>query len=450
MGRSRHFTGCLIASLTAACVEIPPALPTDGGNAVDGSNVDASAPACGTKDGFSSEDALSNLGTLDLRDAIGVDINRDGDDDMIVRSVAAGNEVIYVLLGPLDGSQPVVYQTIQTLATPLGMQVGNFDEDEAGCLDLAVLGRNKQNTNAGMLEIYVNNGATETTPLSATSVSIEVPLVANLDAPVLIEAGVFDDGPRTSLILADLDEVYLVRFPGLIADTLDQSNPTQILMAENLLSVNAVLAFPNGTGDQDDLVIIENAFATLVRRDGGGALTDATTMMHSDGAVSILGVAVAPLGGQNMRGDVIGTGFQSLGAWVFDHTGPAPLAVRPVPWSQPNILSMSGIGNGDGEVEDIAVGDFGGSALPDIVIIDRDTTNGSQAVAILDVREQGGSMLPMNAQNPFAFAAGFHPRTVAQLDADGDGDNDVYVLDPISGLGQCLEINSVQALVPCQ
>lgn len=437
---------------TAACLDIPPKPAPDAGGGGDG----GAGARCGEPGGLEGAGTLQQMGgagALNIREAIPADVNGDDIDDLIVLNADVPdeeNQVVLVLLGPLSEDDPVIHEKITTLAAPGAVAVAELSGDS--CLDLAVFGANKQTDN-GFIELYVNNAGAdpaalfESTP--ATHQTTFRPAYEN--APAFIVPGRFGTDSSIDFVVADLDEVSLISMAGVPSEGLVDAGDVELVGGLGATLINGVFAFPNGNDDTvDDLVIVEHSDIHWVTRDGGNQLTDVTSENTGSGLL-VKAALVAQIDDAAPPGDspdILGAGGSSIGAWRIADDTPGSISMVEVQFANPNLLADEGIGQADLDLDDIVAGPLIQGAAIDVVVFDHDPVNGSAAAVIVDVARDGAEFPQTMVDSTKSFTD-FNPRAAAILDADADGDLDVYVIDPTTGESQCLEINTSLALVPC-
>ena len=369
------------------------------------------------------------------------DLNRDGADDAVVYNpdVAAPDQVVYVLLGPLDSPDPVVHQRIDPTVIPFGVQVSDLDSDS--CPDLIVYGQRKQNTSEGFLEIYLNGAGEGPTPLVSDAVGALTPLSPEGSGPVLIAAGVFEGDAVTDLALSDLSHLHLVDLTGDGAASLP-SAPTRELFNAELSSINGLMPYPSRDDSTvDDLLIVEGQLTHWAEREATAGLSRRTGF-NNGGTFTVRTLASLDLDGDG-DDDVIGGTGQLIGGWIVNNDSGAAAEVQALEFSDTSIIVNEGLS----EVSDLAAGELDGAAGPELVILDYQAGGGSSALLLQNVREMNDAIEPSMGTN-LVFAAGFNPRIGLVLDADADADLDVYAIDPTTGEGRCFEVSGAD-LVAC-
>jgi hypothetical protein len=252
-------------------------------------------------------------------------------------------------------------------------------------------------------------------------------------------------------VVADLFNVSHVSIPGVPSEGLSAAGDSDVATALTFSLINGIFAVANGADDNvDDLVIVEHSDIHWIERDGGNQLM-VNTSTNTQSGLTIKGAALVQIDVPPATGDLIdilGAGGGSIGAWRLVDNTPGAIVMTEVPFADPNLLMSVGIGQQDGDLDELVVAQLAQGDAPDVVVIDRDITNGSAAALIVDVRRDGASFPQTQVTTTLSFTD-FNPRAAVAIDADNDGDLDVYAIDPTTGEGRCLEVNASMVLEPC-
>lgn len=417
--------GC--ATLVAGCLDINPPLPKTG--------------LCG----LAGEYAARPWPPADV--AVGIvavevaDVNADEIDDLVFLNAPEGappeQNGFFILLGP-EKPKLEYHAFVPTVSTPFAMEVFQFTGD--ACLDVSVFGTAG---GAGVIEIWENIGPLGMFPAEPATTR-QVEFEPQLGEVGFIEVGRLSAGAVNDLAVASGPNLVVIEIADDLVAELPGAPSTPVNRVGDPLAdwtaVKGVRFEPSQPDPSfDDLLILERTNATwLENTDGAGDFGD-LEVENSEDTFDLETLQIIDLDG-NDSPDIIGGGANDFGAYVIDRfETDANIGTRE--WVGGSIAGVTAL-------DSIVVGDLGGAAAPEIVVIDRDIDNGSTAHLINDAAQLNGNQLIPGEETPFDFT-GIDPGFGALLDFDNDGVDDVWVIDPATGAIECLAVSN-QELVPCE
>jgi hypothetical protein len=362
------------------------------------------------------------------------DFTGDGKQDLAVVDTVdyGGSAGVSVLLGNGDGSfqSPVSY-TVG--ANPWAVAVGDFNGD--GIPDLAVVNVNMQNP-TGTVNVLLGNGdGSFQAPVSyAVGHYPQAVAVADFNGdgtPDLAVAN-YNDG-TVSVLLGNGDGSFQKALSQVIgghpsdvkaADLNGDGHPDLVVsgyVPSSPVAVSVLLG--NGDGSfQAPMIAAANALSPVVGDFNGDGIPDLVVSNYPSGTVSLL----LGNGDGSFQNPVEIAGNVAGPAAAVDLTGDGHLDLA--------LLGQTGVGvllgNGDGTFQaasnytvgsgpiSLAVGDFNGDGLPDLVVVD-DTNPGAVNVLL----NNGDGTFPSLP----SYATGSESYAVAVGDFNGDGTSDLAV-----------------------
>lgn len=384
------------------------------------------------------------------------DFNCDGKDDLIVLNVPGGSQAqgIYLMLGRPQGAGSIFDTFVATGATrPMVVLAEDFTGD--GLLDLLVFGGEDTGGPDGESDQGVLLAFTATAP---TSFSPSGRVVFDPVAFPKFEPVSF---LPSSMARAQLDddaalELVVIDYDGLVTADVTAFSPLALANARALplptglvdnWRAEAAQPFPSALapGRHDLLVITQ--YEVVVLRNGAGGLTAAGVVGVPATAASagFQGAFFTNLDNGTMP-DTVGAGGNGAGAILFETQSSTRLD-----WS---FMGAGTLALSDPYANWIQLGNTGGGAAPDLVVLDRDMSRSLLPAELQIYRDLAPAAGPASIR-PASFSArrytGSEPRDPDSFvigNFDGVGAPEIVGFEDSDGAAVCVR-DTGTALEPC-
>jgi hypothetical protein len=434
-----HLLAALVAF--AGCLSSPEPATSDAAVGIDGDGGGPTLDApvamneCGAPGQYTAQDWPPST-PMGIRDVVADDVNGDGEVDLVITNGNVGDTDylgFWVLLGPQTDPANLVFHAFGASAA-YPRSIAMHDVLGNGCLDITTFGENTADT-TGFIEVFENTGP----PMmfAATPVLKDAGFRPVGDGfPVhVVYAALDTDSAVDDVIVGDLGEMHVLYTSGVdFANELATATPVQLgddgTDQTNWNNVNAIYPRQSvGNSAVDDLLVVEvNDIHWLHNDESRGFAATTPDTINNAFAFSAFGVVEAQF---DMMGpvDIIGGGGQRFGAYTIDDTMGIDFEV--FGW-------QSSVPADDNNIDDIVAGNLGGLGQPEVVMLDRDETNGSHVFLIDGVFASGATVLP-NSFFDFDMAnEGIHPVAIVIADFNGDQSPELWGFDDV-GNAVCLE-----------
>jgi len=426
---------------TAGCLDVPPPANTQDAQTSDARTNDARTndafvANCGGPSDFNGRSWPPGGMEIGIREIIAADVNADGNLDLILTNAEVSDNEdwgLFVMLGPqTDPSNLQYHAFVPTNVIPWSVAAVDLNGDQ--CAELISFGLNKA-ADAGLIDVYEQISQTHTWD-PAIQKNVDGFLPIGDGAPVLITFGDFDgDGVSLDLAISDLTRLYVFHSLGatpLISLQTATATPVgRTGPPGTWTDINALFADPaaNPATAANDLVVVEENGMTWLQNNGSGAFGSPFTSNSSGVFISRTAKRVDL--DQTPPLDIIAGSGSDFGAYLLARNG-TTIELQTRPW------------NGDvptsNALNDVLVGNIGGTDLPEVVVIEADENMVAKGFAYLvDGVSSGATQLSPSIGSAFDFP-GEHMTTGVITDFNGDDDDEAWIFAP-NGDVKCLQRN---------